>query len=202
MSHLRNALADYLTMRRALGYKMDQVERLLRQFIAFAEDRGETHIRTVTAMAWATLPAGADPVWTSRRLGDVRIFARHLRALDEVSEVPPDDLLPARRHRPTPYLYMPQEVADLMRATEILRGSHVQATYRVLIGLLAVTGMRIGEAIGLDCDDLDVGRGMVTIRKGKFDKARALPLHPTTVAALQNYLLRLIARILPACRFF
>lgn len=107
-----------------------------------------------------------------------------------MSEVPPDDLLPARRHRPTPYLYTPQEVADLMRATEILRGSHVQATYRVLIGLLAVTGMRIGEAIGLDCDDLDVGRGMVTIRKGKFDKARALPLHPTTVAALQNYLLR------------
>lgn len=190
MSHLRNALADYLTMRRALGYKMDQVERLLRQFIAFAEDRGETHILTVTAMAWATLPAGVDPVWTARRLADVRIFARHLRALDEVSEVPPDDLLPARRRRATPYLYTPQEVADLMRATEILRGSHEQATYRVLIGLLAVTGMRIGEAISLDCDDLDVGGGMVTIRKGKFDKARALPLHPTTVAALQDYMLR------------
>jgi integrase len=120
----------------------------------------------------------------------VRIFARHLHTLDDVSEVPPDDLLPARRRRTTPYLYTPQEVADLMRATDILPKTHVQATYRVLVGLLAVTGMRIGEAIGLDRDDLDMGGGIVTIRKGKFGKARALPLHPTTVAVLQNYLLR------------
>ena len=190
MSHLRKVLADYLSMRRALGYKMDQVERRLRQFIAFAEDHGETHVRTVTALAWATLPPGADPIWTHARLADVRIFARHLHTLDDVSEVPPDDLLPARRRRTTPYLYTPQEVADLMRATDILPKTHVQATYRVLVGLLAVTGMRIGEAIGLDCDDLDMGGGIVTIRKGKFGKARALPLHPTTVAVLQNYLLR------------
>lgn len=190
MSHLRNALADYLTMRRALGYKMDQIERRLRQFIAFAEERGETHIRTVTALAWATLPAGADPIWTNTRLTDVRIFARHLRMLDGVSEVPPNDLLPTRRRSATPYLFTSKEVADMMHATEILPGSHVQATYRVLIGLLAVTGMRIGEAISLDCDDLDVGDGVVTIRKGKFGKARALPLHPTTVAVLYDYLLR------------
>ena len=98
---------------------------------------------------------GARGIHVHARLADVRIFARHLHSLDDVSEVPPDDLLPARRRRTTPYLYTPQEVADLMRATEILPGSHVQATYRVLIGLLAVTGMRIGEAIGLDCDDLD-----------------------------------------------
>mgnify|MGYP001273040160 FL=1 len=190
MSHLRKVLADYLSMRRALGYKMDQVERRLRQFIAFAEDHGETHVRTVTALAWATLPPGADPIWTHARLADVRIFARHLHSLDDVSEVPPDDLLPARRRRTTPYLYTPQEVADLMRATDILPKTHVQATYRVLVGLLAVTGMRIGEAIGLDCDDLDLGGAIATIRKGKFGKARALPLHPTTVAVLQNYLLR------------
>jgi integrase/recombinase XerD len=190
MSHLRNALADYLTMRRALGYKMDKTERLLGQFAAFAEDRGETHVRTETALAWATLPPGADAIWTSRRLAEVRIFARHLRALDGASEVPPDDLLPARGRRATPYLYTSQEIADLMRATEILRGSHVQATYRTLIGLLAVTGMRIGEAIGLDQGDFDAGGGIVTIRHGKFDKARALPLHPTTVAALDDYLRR------------
>ena len=190
MSHLRKVLADYLSMRRALGYKMDQVERRLRQFIAFAEDHGETHVRTVTALAWATLPPGADPIWTHARLADVRIFARHLHSLDDVSEVPPDDLLPARRRRTTPYLYTPQEVADLMRATDTLPKTHVQATYRVLVGLLAVTGMRIGEAIGLDRDDLDMGGGIVTIREGKFGKARALPLHPTTVAVLQNYLLR------------
>jgi integrase len=190
MSKLRQALADYLTMRRALGYKMDKAERLLGQFVAFAEDRGETHVRTETALAWATQPAGAAAIWTSRRLAEVRLFARHLRALDAVTEVPPDDLLPARGRRATPYLYTPQEVAALMRATAILRGSHVQATYRTLIGLLAATGMRVGEAIGLDRDDFDAGCGMVTIRHGKFGKSRALPLYPTTVAALEDYLRR------------
>ena len=190
MSKLRQALADYLTMRRALGYKMDKAERLLGQFVAFAEDRGETHVRTETAVAWATRPTGAAAIWTSRRLAEVRLFARHLHTLDGVTEVPPDDLLPARRSRATPYLYTSQEVAELMRATEILRGSHVQATYRTLVGLLAATGMRVGEAIGLDRDDFDAGSGMLTIRHGKFDKARALPLHPSTVAALETYLRR------------
>ena len=190
MSPLSQAVADYLTMRRALGYKMDKTERLLGQFVAFVEGRGETHIRTATALAWATRPAGAAAIWHSRRLAEVRLFARHLRALDQVTEVPPADLLPARGRRATPYLYTPQEVADLMRATGHLRGSHVQATYRTLIGLLAATGMRVGEAIGLDHDDFDAAHGMVTIRPGKFDKARALPLHPSTVTALETYLRR------------
>jgi integrase len=190
MSHLRNALADYLTLRRALGYKLDKTERLLGQFVAFAEDRGETHGRTETALAWATLPAGADAIWTSRRLAEVRLFARHLRTLDPRTEVPPADLLPAQVRRATPYLYTPQEVTDLMRATAILRGSHSQATYRTLIGLLATTGMRVGEAIGLDDADFDAVHGILTIRKGKFGKSRELPLHPTAVAALGNYLRR------------
>ena len=190
MSRLHQALADYLTMRRALGYKMDKAERLLGQFTAFAGERGETHIRTETALAWATLPSGADVIWTSRRLAEVRLFARHLHTLDPRTEVPPADLLPAHVRRATPYLYTPQEIAALMQAAVILRGSHVQATYRTLIGLLAATGMRIGEAISLDRDDFDASSGMVTIRHGKFDKARALPLHPSTVAALDDYLRR------------
>jgi len=189
-SPLRQALADYLSLRRALGYKLDKADRLLCQFVSFAEERGETHVRTETALAWATLPVGAAAIWTSRRLAEVRLFATHLRTLDQRSEVPPADLLPAKVRRATPYLYRPQEIAALMQATDRLRGSHVQATYRTLIGLLATTGMRIGEAIGLDRDDFDAGSGMVTIRHGKFDKARALPLHPTTVAALEAYLRR------------
>lgn len=188
MSNLRQALADYLTMRRALGYKMDKAERLLGQFVAFAEERGDAHIRTETALAWATRPAGAAAIWYSRRLAEVRLFAQHLRALDPMTEVPPGDLLPARGRRATPYLYTPQEVSDLMRATAILRGSHAPATYRTLIGLLAVTGMRVGEAISLDDDDFDAVHGTLTVRKGKFGKSRELPLHPTTVAALDDYL--------------
>ena len=100
------------------------------------------------------------------------------------------DLLPGRTRRATPYLYAPREIADLMRATAILRGSHLQATCRTLIGLLAVTGMRIGEAIGLDTDDFDAVGGTVTVRNGKFGKSRELPLHPTVVTALDTYLRR------------
>ena len=190
MSLLRQALTDYLTMRRALGYKLDKTERLVGQFVAFAENRGEAHIRTETALAWATLPADAAAIWYSRRLAEVRLFARHLRTLDPMTEVPPDDLLPARGRRATPYLYTPQEVTDLMRATANLRGSHLQATYKTLIGLLAATGIRIGEAINLDREDFDAAGGILTVRKGKFGKSRELPLHPTTVAALDTYLRR------------
>lgn len=190
MNPLHQALADYLTMRRALGYKMDKAERLLGQFTAFAEELGETHIRTETALAWATRPADAAAIWTSRRMAEIRLFARHLRTLDPRTEVPPADLLPARGRRATPYLYTPQEIAALMQATAILRGSHVQATYRTLFGLLAATGMRVGEAISLDPDDFNAAHGWLTIRKGKFGKSRELPLHPTTVAALDDYLRR------------
>jgi integrase len=190
MNPLHQALADYLAMRRTLGYKMDKAERLLGQFTTFAEELGETHIRTETALAWATRPAGAAAIWTSRRLAEVRLFARHLRTLDPRTEVPPADLLPARGRRATPYLYTPREIAALMQATAILRGSHVQATYRTLFGLLAATGMRVGEAISLDPDDFNAAHGRLTIRKGKFGKSREVPLHPTTVAALDDYLRR------------
>ena len=176
MSALSQALADYLTMRRALGYKLEKTERLLGQYIIFVEDRGEEHLTTETALTWATWPAGADVIWTSRRLAEVRIFARHLHVIDPAHQVPPADLLPARTRRATPYLYVPQEISDLMKATTILRGLHLQATYRTLIGLLAATGMRVGEAIGLDHEDFDAAGGILTVRNGKSGKSRELPL--------------------------
>ena len=181
MSALSQALADYLTMRRALGYKLELTERLLGQLITFVEGRGEEHLATETALTWATQPVGADVIWTSRRLAEVRLFARHLRFIDPAHQVPPADLLPVRTRRATPYLYAPQEISDLLSATTILRGLHLRATYRTLIGLLAATGMRVGAAIGLDGDDFDAAGGILAIRNGKFGKSRELPLHPTTV---------------------
>ena len=126
----------------------------------------------------------------STRLSVVRGFATHLRGIDPATEVPPRDLLPGRSHRATPYLYSEEDVIALMTATAALRTPHREATYRTLIGLLAVTGMRIGEAISLDRNDFDAGGGVLTIRHGKFGKSRELPLHPGTVAALGNYLRR------------
>ena len=190
MTALRQALSDYLAVRRALGYRLARAEKLLAQFLAFVEDRGEEHLTIETALAWATTPAGADPSWMSRRLSDVRRFAVHLRGIDPATQVPPADILPARTRRATPYLYSAEEISALMTATATLRGSHRRATYRTLIGLLAATGMRVGEAINLDRDDFDAVSGVLTVRNGKFGKSRELPLHPSTVGALGDYLRR------------
>lgn len=190
MSALRRALTDYLTMRRALGYTLVRSEKLLAQFLTYLEAQGEERLTTKTALAWAMLPAGADRTWMSTRLSVVRRFATHLRGIDPATEVLPRDLLPGRSCRATPYLYSQGDVIALMTATAALRTPHRKATYRTLIGLLAVTGMRIGETIGLDRDDFDVVGGVLTIRHGKFGKSRELPLHPSTVAALGDYLRR------------
>ena len=190
MNSLRQALSDYLAVRRALGYKLKRDEKLLEQFLTCLEDLGEERVTTKTALAWATQPQGADRSWWSCRLSIVRGFAAHLHAIDPVTEVPPADLLPWKRCRATPYLYSDEETVALMTAAGTLHTTHRVATYRSLIGLLAVTGMRVGEAIGLDRGDFDSRTGLVVIRKGKFGKSRELPLHPSTVDALCDYLSR------------
>ena len=190
MTALRQALADYLAVRRSLGFKLQQSERLLTQFISFLEDRGQEHVTIEAAVVWATLPVQGHRRWLNARLTVVRRFAVHMRAIDPATQVPPADLLPGQKLRATPYLYSGDEIASLMQVSAKLWGSYRQATYRTLIGLLAVTGMRIGEAIALHRGDLDMSKGVLTIRIGKFGKSRALPLHPSTVTAIGEYLSR------------
>jgi len=190
MNALRQALVDYLAVRRILGYKLARAEKLLAQFLTYLEGRGEDHLTTETALTWATLPAGAQPSWMSTRLSVVRRFAAHLRGINPVTEVPPTDLLPGRTCRATPYLYSEEDIAALMTAATTLPTPHRKAIYRTLIALLAVTGVRVGEAIGLDRDDFYAINGLLTIRHGKFGKSRELPLHPSTMTALGNYLRR------------
>jgi integrase len=153
-----------------------RAEKLLAQFIAFLAARGERVITTESALAWVTLPGGSDS-WRAFRLSTVRGFAAYLHALDDAHQVPPADLCPNRPVRAIPYLYSERQIAALMAATVILRGQLRQATYRTLIGLLAVTGMRVGDAIRLDRDDVDLAHGVLTIRDTKFGKSRELPIH-------------------------
>ncbi len=195
MSPLRQALADYLAVRRSLGYKLARAEKLLAQFITYLEDAGASTVTAADALAWATLPAGT-PWWHAQRLSMVRAFAAHLRTTDPAAEIPPAGLIPARRPRATPYLYSPGEVTALIAAAVGLRSPLRAATYQTLIGLLAVTGMRVGEAIRLDRADFDAGAGVLTIRSSKFGKSRLVPLHPTATAALSGYL-RLRDRLHP-----
>jgi integrase/recombinase XerD len=187
MSGLRRHLEDYLEMRRALGFKLERAGALLAQFVAFAEDSGADAITVELALAWARLPEGAQPTWVARRLEVVRIFARHLAILDPTNEVIPTDLLAVRTFRRPPYLYSPGEIAALMDAASNLANPLKAATFETLIGLLACTGLRAGEAMRLDRGDFDDAEGVLVVRNTKFNKSRQVPLHPTTVDALRRY---------------
>jgi integrase len=189
MSSLHEALVDYLTMRRALGYKLEREGKLLPQFVDFIEDCGEQHLSTQAALAWATLPVGSAG-WWSARLRLVRGFAIYMHAIDPENEVPATDLLPRAPRRATPYLYDQAQISALIAVAATLRTPHRIATIRTLIGLLVVTGMRIGEAVGLDREDFDARNGCLVIRGAKFGKSRELALHPSTTAALRRYLRR------------
>jgi integrase len=189
VSALRQSLTEYLAVRRALGYRLERTEKLLGQFLDYLHANGADRITVEHAVAWATLP-GRGQHWHAMRLGAVRGFARYLHEVDPRVEVPAADLLPDKSGRAIPYLYSGEQIAALMRAAGTLRVAHKAATFQTLFGLLAATGMRVGEAIALDRSDFDAGVGTLTVRNAKFGKSRELPLHPTTTSALTRYLRR------------
>jgi integrase len=189
VSALRARVEEYLAMRRALGFKLTTQGRHLMSFVRFCEERGADRVTADLAIEWATRTANGsgDEVYQARRLDVARIFARHLQALDPATEVPPDDVLSRRYRRIPPYLYSPQEITALMSAADGLEPTMRAATWRTLIGLLAVTGMRQGEACRLQRDDVDLSDATLVIRDSKFGKSRQVFLHPATVAALRAY---------------
>lgn len=187
MTDLSSAIGDYLKVRRALGHKMELAERLLGQFDIYFERAGATHITNDLAVAWATLPVGASAGWWAQRLGVLRGFAAWLQTLDPDTEVPPADMLTGRAGRVVPYLYSDVDIAAMMEATEGLAFPLQRHTYKTLIGLLAITGLRIGEAIRLDRGDVCADVGLVRVITSKFDKSREVPLHPSSIDALVRY---------------
>lgn len=187
MNALRQAAEDYLAMRRSLGFKLVAEGYLLASFVDYAERAGARRVTTDLALAWAMLPAGKDPIWCAKRMTVVRGFARHLHTVDPGTEVPAADLLPQRTRRAAPYLYTDEEVARLMTAARAMPSPLVAATYETLIGLLATTGMRVGETIRLDDTDVDLDDGVITVVAGKFGRWREVALQPSTVDALRSY---------------
>jgi integrase len=186
MSVLGQALEDYLRLRRALGFKLQRHGRLLPSLVSHLESAGATTVTTQLALAWATAVEGKPGEWAIR-LSIARGFAAYLQSLDPATEVPPADLLPRTRRRASPYLYTEAEIAALMNATATLRFPLNRATYKTVIGLLATTGMRIGELIALDRDDLDRDERTLLVRNAKFADTRLLPLHTSTTGALGAY---------------
>ena len=187
MSELRQSLQDYLAMRREFGYRLERAGRLLGQFVDLCDERGVDEVTSELALAWATSPPNCSRLWGANRLSVVRGFARYLHALDSRQEVPPASLLPDESHRATPYIYSTAEIVALMRGAKALTSPLRAASYEAIIGLLAASGLRVGEALALDRFDVDLEAGLLTIRHAKFNKTRAVPLHPTCTAALSAY---------------
>jgi integrase/recombinase XerD len=187
MNTLRRRAEEYLAMRRALGYQLDRHGRLLLQFIDYLEHAKVSTITVDVAVTWARQPVGATPAWWASRLSIIRCFARHLHTLDPATEIPPADLLPGHYHRTAPSLYSTAEIADIVHAAGLLSAPLQAATFRALIGLLAVTGIRVGEAVRLDRGDVDLDTATLTIIKSKHGQSRQLPLHPSAVTALGEY---------------
>lgn len=187
MIALDQVLADYLRIRRAMGHQLVRDGKLLAQFLLYLDVRGAQTITTELALGWATLPTAPGTAWPANRLGVARRFARYAQTIDPAIEVPPPGLLKSGRSGLIPYLYSPQDLAALLGAAGALSNPLRAATYQTLFGLLAVTGMRIGEAIALNRGDIDIERGVLTVRHAKFGKSRELALHPSTIRALGGY---------------
>jgi integrase len=189
MSTLREDSEQYLRLRRELGYKLREPAGLLRNFVTFAEREGADHVSTDLALRWAQQPPGAQPATWAGRLSVVRRFAVWLSAKDRRTEVPPAGLLPCRYRRKRPYLYSDKEIENIVRAAGLLPSAAglKGRTFATIFGLLAVTGLRVSEALALDRQDVDLEEGVLRIRRTKFGKSRLVAIHESTREALADY---------------
>jgi len=189
MSDLSSELSRYLSIRRGLGYDLGTAERVLRKFIAFAEQKGAEHVSAALFLQWQETFGHANRQTWSRRLSMIRLFAQWLQCLDSKHEVPPRGLIPCRGGRTRPYIYSDEEICRIVRAAAELPSIHgIRAlTSATLFGLIAVTGLRISEALSLNVADVDLEIGLIALRRGKFGKARLLPISDSTKVQLTAY---------------
>lgn len=175
----------YLALRRGLGYKLVEHERLLSDLVAHLESQGIDHLSVDAVIAWAAL--GSSDSRCATRLSVARRFARFLSGFDLATQIPPTGVFPVAVRR-TPYLYSPAEISSLMAQAQRLGPPLWAASVTTMVGLIAATGIRPGEARRMARDHLDVASGQLSILDSKNGRSRRLPLHPTTVEALRRYL--------------
>lgn len=190
MNTWSEAVQDYLTLRRGFGFKLKYPGRALADFACYLNRRCADRITVSLALQWArSQSAGVGASHVARRLSIVRCFARFHHTVDPRTEIPPDQLLPFRPQRARPYLYSAIEIRALLAAALRLAPDDAlrRWTFHCLYGLLAVSGLRIGEALALRRDDVDLQAGVLTIRGAKFGQSRLVPLHASTTRALRAY---------------
>jgi len=195
MNTLRQAVLEYLNMRRGLGFKLREAGKGLLDFVAFMEQKRASYITQSLALAWAQLPVNVQAAHWARRLSFVRGFALHRSATDARTQIPAQGLLPFQPKRARPYLYSDDEIRLLLHAALNMRcryerGELLPWTYHCLFGLLSVSGLRLGEARNLELQDVDLKAEVLTIRGTKFGKSRLVPLHASTCKVLSDYIER------------
>jgi integrase/recombinase XerD len=195
MNTLRQAAQEYLTLRRSLGFKLRDDGKLLLAFVKFMEQHRASYITMKLALAWAQQPSAVQPAYWAHRLSVVRIFARHRSAFDPRTQIPVPGLLPFQPKRARPYLYSDAEIKALLSAALKMpcryeRGKLRPWVYYCLFGLLAVSGLRLGEARNLALEDVDLEAAVLTIRGAKCGKTRLVPLHHSTCQILAEYIRR------------
>lgn len=195
MNTLREAVREYISMRRGLGFQLREAGKALPDFVAFLEKRNARYITRELALAWAQQPSTVQPAEWARRLSFIRGFARYRSATDPRTEIPPPGLLPFRPKRARPYLYSDEEIRKLLGTAlkmqpRFERGKLRPWIFYCLFGLLSVSGLRIGEARNLELQDVDLKAAVLTIRGAKFGKARLVPLHASTCRVIADYIAR------------
>ncbi|MBE3088190.1 MAG: tyrosine-type recombinase/integrase [Chloroflexi bacterium] len=195
MTTLRQAVQEYLRMRRHLGFKLQDAGKGLLDFVTFMAQHRAPFITQAFALAWAQQPANVQPAHWARRLSFVRGFAQYRSATDPRTQIPAQGLLPFQPKRARPYLYSEAEIRSLLRAALTMpyryeRGALRPWVYHCLFGLLSVSGLRLGEARNLELHDVDLKAAVLTIRGAKFGKTRLVPLHASTCHVLADYLRR------------
>ena len=189
MSTLTEELERYLSIRRSLGYDLSTTERVLRRFVGYAERENAERISTELFLRWQQAFGNANQQTWARRLGMVRLFAQWLQCMDAKHEIPPEGLIPGRYRRTRPYIYSDDDVRRIVTAAAgLLSLNGIRPlTMSTLFGLIAVTGLRISEALSLDVADVDLDAGVVTLRRGKLGKTRLLPVSDSTADHLRAY---------------
>ncbi len=190
MSRLRQELDHYLAIRRSLGFDLGTAARILSRFVEFADEQGVEHVSSDLFLRWQRGFGQAGRQTWAARFGIVRLFAQWLHGLNPAHEIPPRGLIPSQARRPRPYIYSEREITDIVAAAAALPSTYGLRglTHSTLIGLIAVTGLRVSEALALDTTDADFEAGVLTIRRGKLGKARLIPLDPSVTAHLRAYI--------------
>jgi integrase/recombinase XerD len=189
MSTLANELDRYLSIRRSLGFNLNTSARVLKRFVAFADGQAADHVTTALFLQWKQVFGNANSNTWAARLGIVRQFAQWLSGIDSRHEAPPKSLLPWRYRRARPHIYSDHEVSQILdMAARLTSVNGIRAlTYHTLFGLIAITGLRVSEAVSLDNNDVDLVNGILTVRHGKSGKARILPISKSTADRLTAY---------------